>query len=69
MQWDDARKTLMFGAREGNFPGHLALRSFNVVVVGGGKGTGEKESMGRFVRYDGSPLAVHLAPTHAPKRQ
>lgn len=33
LQWDDARRTLVIGARRGSFPGMLAARHFRVVVV------------------------------------
>jgi alpha-D-xyloside xylohydrolase len=44
MHWDDAAKTLTLGAREGNFPGMLAERTFRLVVVGSGHGVGIGES-------------------------
>jgi alpha-D-xyloside xylohydrolase len=33
IHWDDAAKTLTIGKREGKFPGMLAKRTFNVVLV------------------------------------
>ena len=33
IHWDDAAKTLTLGKREGKFPGMLAKRTFNVVLV------------------------------------
>ncbi len=39
-QWDDARRTLTIGAREGKFPGMLEKRTFNVVLIAKGKATG-----------------------------
>ena len=40
LHWDDAAKTLTFSARQGSFPGMLEKHTFNVVVVGEGKGVG-----------------------------
>ena len=47
LHWDDAAKTLTFGAREGSFPGMLEKHTFRVVVVGEGTGVGIGESTGR----------------------
>ncbi|HEY7375989.1 MAG TPA: TIM-barrel domain-containing protein [Polyangia bacterium] len=33
LRWDDARRTLTIGKREGGFPGMLARRTFQVVVI------------------------------------
>jgi len=68
MQWDDDTKTLTIGDREGSFPGEQVTRSFNIVIVGAGRGEGEKESVGQTVTYDGSALTLHLAVSH-PKRK
>ncbi len=38
--WKDATKTLTIGTRKGTFPGMLQSRSFHVVFVGTGHGTG-----------------------------
>jgi alpha-D-xyloside xylohydrolase len=40
MGWDDAAKTLTIGKRTGKFPGMLAKRTFNVVLVTKEKPTG-----------------------------
>ena len=61
MQWDDHTKTLTISEREGSFPGEQATRRFNIVVVGAGRGVGEKEAAGRAVTYDGTALTLHLA--------
>jgi alpha-D-xyloside xylohydrolase len=61
MQWDDDTKTLTISDREGSFPGEQATRSFNIVVVGAGRGVGEKEAAGQTVTYDGSALTLHFA--------
>jgi alpha-D-xyloside xylohydrolase len=44
LHWDDGAKTLTLGTREGSFPGMLQERTFRVVVVGSGHGTGIEES-------------------------
>ncbi len=44
LHWDDAAKTLTFGAREGSYPGMTETHTFNVVVVGEGRGVGIGES-------------------------
>jgi alpha-D-xyloside xylohydrolase len=36
--WDDAARTLTFGAREGGFAGMVAQRTFNIVLVSEGHG-------------------------------
>jgi alpha-D-xyloside xylohydrolase len=36
LRWNDAKKTLTIGARSGGFPGMLAERTFQVVLVGSG---------------------------------
>jgi alpha-D-xyloside xylohydrolase len=60
LHWDDAAKTLTVGAREGSFPGMLAKRTFNVVVVksGHGVGIGETEGAENTVNYEGAKTAV-----------
>src|ERR1019366_1951100 len=38
--WNDAKRELTIDARKGDFPGMLKSRSFHVVLVGKGHGTG-----------------------------
>jgi alpha-D-xyloside xylohydrolase len=40
MHWDDAARTLTFGAREGSYPGMASGHTFNVVIVAAGHGVG-----------------------------
>ena len=47
LHWNDTAKTLTFGAREGSFPGMLEKHTFNVVVVGEGKGVGIGKDTGQ----------------------
>jgi alpha-D-xyloside xylohydrolase len=60
LHWNDAAGTLTFGAREGSFPGMLERHTFNVVVVGAGKGVGISEgtAQAQAVTYKGDELVV-----------
>ncbi len=60
MRWDDTRHELLLDARKGEFPGMLKTRSFRVVLVKPGHGTGvsPSETVDRVVRYDGSAQTV-----------
>jgi len=51
---------LTIGAREGSFPGMLEKHTFNVVVVGDGRGVGigDGSVKGRSVSYTGSAITV-----------
>ena len=58
--WDDARRQLVLGERQGEFPGMLKTRTFHVVLVGPNHGTGVEpiDTPDRTVAYDGSRKAV-----------
>ena len=60
MHWDDGARTLTLGPREGYFPQMLKERTFRLVVVGKGHGTGIGESTGAeaTVAYKGERLVV-----------
>jgi alpha-D-xyloside xylohydrolase len=60
--WDDATATLTIGRREGSFPGMLASRTFQVVLVAKGKAVGFsfEPRPDRVVRYDGSEVELDL---------
>jgi alpha-D-xyloside xylohydrolase len=62
IRWNERRQTLTLGKREGSFPGMLAERAFNVIVVSGKKPTGFSfdPPAGRPVRYDGSAVEVRI---------
>ena len=64
LTWDDTTRTLTIGRREGSFPGVLAARTFNVVLVAPGQPAGYSPSPAAAVaiRYDGIPVATRLAP-------
>jgi alpha-D-xyloside xylohydrolase len=75
IRWDDARRTLVIGAREGSFPGMLARRTFHVVLVtperpaafpGAAAGAGAATT----ITYDGAAVERRLAlpPPASPHR-
>jgi alpha-D-xyloside xylohydrolase len=60
MSWDDGSRILTIGAAQGSFPGMLKTRTFRVVLVIPGVGTGiESSNTAVEVRYDGRPQKVH----------
>jgi alpha-D-xyloside xylohydrolase len=60
IRWDDAAQTLTIGDRKGEFPGMLASRTFRIVFVGNGHGTGIDPTThsDRVVQYDGKAISV-----------
>jgi alpha-D-xyloside xylohydrolase len=60
LQWDDAKRTLTIGEREGKFPGMLETRAFRVVVVSGGHGAGIEPTAqaDEVVEYSGKRISV-----------
>jgi alpha-D-xyloside xylohydrolase len=63
MRWNDARKTLTIGDREGSFPGMAKNREFRIVLVGPGRGVGETvSSHANVVDYSGKAKEVTFAP-------
>lgn len=59
--WDDKAGKLTVEAREGGFPGMLAERDFNVVLVREGAGTGlDNEACDVKVHYDGSAVTAAI---------
>jgi alpha-D-xyloside xylohydrolase len=60
--WNDATSTLSIGAREGSFPGMLASRTFEVVLVRAGKPVPFTFTpvADKTVTYDGTALEVPL---------
>ena len=61
-QWDNGKRQLTIEDRKGGFPGMLKQRSFHIVVVGEGRGTGMDltPKPDQVVSYDGSQKAVKL---------
>ena len=62
INWDDATKTLSFGARKGTFPGLEKSVTFRVIVVGANHGAGQEiaTAADKEVNYDGSALSVKI---------
>ena len=60
LHWDDAAKTLTFGARQGSYPGMPEKHTFHVVVVGEGRGAGVGDSaaQARGVIYKGNQVVM-----------
>ena len=59
--WDDAEGILTIGPRQGSYPGMIAERTFRVVVVRPGVGTGlDNVSCDREVRYAGDAVTVDM---------
>jgi alpha-D-xyloside xylohydrolase len=60
--WHDAKRTLTVGAREGSFPGMLATRTFDIVLVTGDRPVGFTftPTADETVSYDGSALEVTI---------
>ena len=58
--WNDAAKTLTIGKRVGKFPGMLAKRTFNVVLVAKDKPVGFSftPKADRSVKYSGNPVQI-----------
>ena len=59
--YDEAKKTLTIGDREGTFPGMLQERTFTVVPVSAAKAQGyDPEAAGMEVKYTGKKVEVKL---------
>ena len=60
--WDDANKTLTINERNGEFPGMLKERKFNIVKVSKGKGSGDEpvEKFDKEVTYTGKEISIKL---------
>ena len=66
MHWDDKAETLTIGDRSGSFPGMLEHRTFRIVSVTDGRGTGIGPSLEAdlTLEYDGkaASVSVHSRP-------
>jgi len=62
LRWDDARATLTIGKREGSFPGMLARRTFEIVLVEKSRPVGFsfEPRADRKVTYDGAEIKLEL---------
>jgi alpha-D-xyloside xylohydrolase len=60
LHWDDAKRTLTIGERQGTFPGMLESRTFHVVVVRGDHGAGIEPTAqaDKVVEYSGQRITV-----------
>jgi hypothetical protein len=60
--WDEATKTLMIERRAGSFPGMIADRTFNVVLVSPDRSVAYSASpqITRSVPYRGQPVRVRF---------
>jgi alpha-D-xyloside xylohydrolase len=60
--WDDSAKRLTLDARTGSFPGMQVKRTFNLVLVGKGHGTGVETTADpdRIVKYVGNRVVVRF---------
>jgi alpha-D-xyloside xylohydrolase len=61
--WDDARRQLRIDARKGSFPGMLQARTFHVVVVRKGHGTGVEVTGApdKVITYQGEQQVVPIS--------
>ncbi len=62
IRWKDAAKTITIGQREGSFPGMLAQRTFNIVLITKDRPVGFSfaPQAGREVKYTGNELVLRL---------
>jgi alpha-D-xyloside xylohydrolase len=62
IHWDDKSSTVTIAAREGSFPGMLEHRTFRIVIVREGHGTGiaSTSEPDATVEYDGKAASVHV---------
>ena len=60
--WNDKKKTLTIGDRNGTFPGMLAERKFNIVVVAKNKGIGSENTIkyDKVVNFNGKKVVIKL---------
>ncbi len=61
--WDDNAQRLSIGARHGSFPGMLKKRTFRIVIVRPGHGTGIAPTAvpDQVVAYDGTAVTIKLS--------
>ena len=63
IRWNDAEKTLFIGKREGQFPGMVSQRVFQLVLVNENKGTGDQPEVtfDKILPYEGNKISVLLS--------
>jgi alpha-D-xyloside xylohydrolase len=59
-RWDDAKRTLTIGDRQGEFPGMLTSRTFHIVFVSENHGVGiaHCDTPDKVVEYSGKQVSV-----------
>jgi alpha-D-xyloside xylohydrolase len=62
IEWDEVKRTLVIGGRQGAFKGMLKERTFNLVLISRSHPTGfvARPAPMRSVKYDGKPLQIKL---------
>jgi alpha-D-xyloside xylohydrolase len=60
--WDNIKRTLTVGDRNGNFPGMLHQRKFSIVLVSTAKGNGENKTNmpDKVLSYNGKSIVIKL---------
>ncbi|MGC9150923.1 MAG: TIM-barrel domain-containing protein [Microbacter sp.] len=61
-KWNDAKRELIIGKRQGTFPGMLKERTFHMIIVNSTKGTGIAitKNPDKIVQYDGAEQIISL---------
>lgn len=62
IHWDNGKRQLSIAGRKGSYPGMPGSRTFNVVIVSSGHGTGidDTPNPDRTVRYDGEAQTIQF---------
>jgi len=62
--WEEEQKVLTINDRKGEFPGMLKERSFGIVMVAAGRGTGmdNVKKYHKVINYEGKKIMVSLKP-------
>lgn len=65
LEWDEARRTLTIGDRQGSFPGMLEHRTFQIVLVSPHRPVAFsfQPAIDKAVRYDGATVRIPFAAT------
>ena len=67
--WNEATKTLTFGARRGGFEGMITNRTFNIVAVSPQKGKGDERAatFDAVINYTGEEVSITLETENVPE--
>lgn len=60
MKWDDKNRSLVIGAREGEYPGMLKKRKFRVTLINEGDTISQSVAPGSEISYIGREISVKL---------